>query len=57
MSFEDYLKSKERKNLYTHHPLRNFLGPISGRLSERNLSDVINWAEKYNNGVIPDYLK
>lgn len=56
MTFQEYLTSAERRELYKRHPQRNILGPISDRLKNVSHADVANWAEKYNGGNIPANL-
>jgi len=56
MSFKEYLRSPERKASFLRATPKNNLPPLRERLEFVHHSDVCNWAEKYNGGVIPHEL-
>lgn len=56
MAFQQYLKSPQRKASFIRATPTNNLPPLKERLRHVHHSDVCNWAETYNGGVIPDGL-
>lgn len=47
MTFEQYLKSPERRALYRNHPEVQRIGRLNERLKNVSHADRQNWQEKY----------
>ena len=56
MSFQEYLKSDERKSHFVRATPTNNQPRLGERLQFVHHSDVHNWAHKYNGGIIPENL-
>lgn len=47
MTFQEYLKSADRRALYQWHPEVQRIGGMKSRLKEVSHADHANWEEKY----------
>lgn len=57
MTFQQYLESPQRKASFLRATPTNNLPPLKERLKRIHHSDVCNWAEIYNGGIIPEGLQ